>query len=186
MALDPWNIRAPASAMRFHSEVVDLRTEQPFEFIDISDRVTECLRRSGVSHGLLNVQTGHTTTAVVVNENEPGLLRDLVEMLERLAPREAVYCHDDFAARPTPVPADERENGHSHLRSVLLASSVTLNVVDGAIALGRWQRIFLVELDGSQRRAVSIGVMGLSADPGTRPVHAVAVTRTAGGSGRRR
>jgi secondary thiamine-phosphate synthase enzyme len=162
MASNPWSIEGPAPSFRHHTNLVELRTRKEIEFVDISDHVLGCVRRSGVVHGLVNVQTRHTTTAVVVNENEPGLLDDVADMLVRVAPRDARYRHDDLATRPTPVPVGERENGHAHLRSILLPSSVTLNVADGKLELGRWQRVFLLELDGAQRRTVSITVMGVS------------------------
>jgi secondary thiamine-phosphate synthase enzyme len=85
-------------------------------------------------------------------------------MLERWAPVCARYRHNDLDARPA-APADERPNGHAHARALLLGASVCLNVTHGTIDLGDWQSIFLVELDGPRRRAVSVQVLGV-AGPG--------------------
>ena len=162
MALKHLMIERPASTLQFYNDLVELRTKEHLQFIDLSELVAEKVRRSGVAHGMVSVQTRHTTTAVVVNENEPLLIQDLKGLLSRLAPREACYRHDDLELREVNIGPGERRNGHSHLQAALLSPSVCLNVLDGKIQIGRWQSIFLVELDGGQRRSLSINVMGLS------------------------
>lgn len=144
-------------------ERVELQAEEPLQFIDVTELVRERVRRSGVLFGTVNVQTHHTTTAVVVNENEPLLLLDLKVLLERWAPCKAPYRHDDLAARTPRVGPGERPNGHAHARALVLPTSVTLNVADGRLQLGTWQSVFLVELDGLRPRTLSILVMGLGA-----------------------
>jgi secondary thiamine-phosphate synthase enzyme len=142
------------------SDLVHLRTERALQFVDVTELVAERVRRSEIEHGLVCVQTLHTTAAVLVNENEPLLLEDLQRALERLVPADLAYSHDDLARRED-VSAAERRNGHSHARALLLAPSTTLTVVGGALVLGRWQRIFLVELDGGRSRSLSILVLGV-------------------------
>ena len=146
-------------------DLVDLRTEEPLQFIDLTELVAERVRRSGVAEGLVTVQSRHTTAGVVVNENEPRLLEDLKDLLERWAPRGARYRHNDLEARAGPLAPDETPNGHAHARALLLGTSVCLNVAAGAIDLGGWQRVFLVELDGPRRRTVSVRVLGVGAGP---------------------
>ncbi len=165
MAMEPWTIEPPTAAVKFYNDLFELRTEEPLQFIDLTELVAERVRRSGIVNGLVNVQTRHSTTAIVVNENEPGLLQDVTDLLARIAPRDASYRHDDLENRPS-VPPAERPDAHSHLRSVVLAPSATLNVVEGKIQLGPWQRIFLVELDGARKRAVSIMAMGMAGKVG--------------------
>jgi secondary thiamine-phosphate synthase enzyme len=109
-----------------------------------------------------NVQTRHTTTAILINENEPLLIQDLKDLMQFWAPSDVDYRHDDLSARQAPFMLEERVNGHAHARAVLLGGSRSLNIVDGRLHLGRWQRIFLVELDGGQKRSTSITVMGLA------------------------
>ena len=150
-------------AFKFYTDLFELRTAESQQFIDLTELVAERVRRSRIRDGFVNVQTRHTTTAVMINENEPGLLHDVSDLLTRLAPRDASYRHDDLENRPYAQPGEPR-NGHSHLRSVVLAPSATLNVVGGQLQLGRWQRIFLVELDGPRKRAVSIGVLGMTGE----------------------
>jgi secondary thiamine-phosphate synthase enzyme len=150
-----------AAAMRVCRDLVHIRTQRPLQFVDLTAVVAERVRRSGVGEGIVTVQSRHTTAAIVVNENEPLLLRDLEDLLEGWAPAGRLYRHNDLAARD--VPADEKPNGHSHARALLLGVSVSLAVADGRLDVGRWQSIFLVELDGPRQRSVSVQVMGAPA-----------------------
>jgi secondary thiamine-phosphate synthase enzyme len=149
---------------RVYHEQVDLRTQKRIQFVDLTELVTERVLRSGITHGTVQVQTRHTTTAIVINENEPLLIQDMEELLELWAPSNVDYRHDDLRVRHTPFTLDERVNGDAHARAILLGSSQSLNVVDGRIDLGRWQRIFLVDLDGPRKRSTSILVMGVCDD----------------------
>ena len=146
--------------MKIHHDSIRLRTRECLQFIDLTDLVTELVQESGVRYGFVNIQTKHTTTAVVVNENEPLLLQDIKKTLERLAPRSGGYQHDDFQIRTTNLLPHEDKNGHSHCKAMLLGTSETLNIVDGVIQLGQWQRIFFVELDRAKDRTVSVMIMG--------------------------
>jgi secondary thiamine-phosphate synthase enzyme len=139
---------------------IRLVTERPTEFIDITDRIRSLVEASGIDTGLVNVQSLHTTTAVVVNEHEPLLLGDFSTLLERAAPVDARYRHDDVTIRTVNLVPDERANGHAHCRALLLSPSAFLNIASGALQLGRWQRIFFVELDGPRTRQLSVVVVG--------------------------
>jgi secondary thiamine-phosphate synthase enzyme len=147
------------------NDMLRLRTEAPTQFIDLTAWVARCLRRSGIGHGLVQIQVQHTTAAIVVNENEPLLLDDFKAMLERLAPGNGAYAHDDLERRRINLVADERANGHAHARALLLGASKLFNVLGGRLALGRWQSIFLVELDGPRSRSVSLTLMGYRRSP---------------------
>ena len=139
---------------------IRIATDHPTEFVDLTDRLKTLVVESGVRFGLLNVQSLHTTTAIVVNENEPLLLGDFGVMLEIIAPSNLPYRHDDLAARTVNVVADERVNGHAHCRAVLLGLSACINIIDGKLQLGEWQRIFLAELDGPRERQISVLILG--------------------------
>jgi secondary thiamine-phosphate synthase enzyme len=142
-----------------HREEIELRTQAGFEFVDVTRLVTEVVDRSGVTEGLVSVQSLHTTAAVVVNEDEPLLLEDLRAALERAAPRRLAYLHDQMDLR-TDVAPDEPANGHAHCKALFLRASETLAVAEGRPRLGRWQRVFLVELDGPRTRRLSLTVLG--------------------------
>jgi secondary thiamine-phosphate synthase enzyme len=168
MAVNLFVSEKEGTLFKVASDLVSLRSEERLQFIDLTELVRERVRRSGVSDGVVNIQSQHTTAAIAVNENEPLLLEDLKELLERWAPTHGAYRHNDLEARLFPSSSHgERPNGHSHARAVFLGTSETINVVDGKLQLGEWQRIFLVELDGVRTRGVSIVVMGTKSDEGS-------------------
>ena len=147
---------------------IDLRSSERVQFVDITELAAERVRRAGIHFGILNLQTRHTTTAIVVNENEPGLIRDFENRLEAWAPRDLPYRHNDLHARRFQrIASDEKPNGDGHARALLLGVSQTLNVIAGELELGEWQRLFMVELDGPRTRTLSILMMGTNgrADP---------------------
>jgi secondary thiamine-phosphate synthase enzyme len=144
--------------MRHLFENHDLVTERCGQLIDVTDDVVGAVARSDVANGMALVYTPHTTCAVVINEPENGFMEDFRELLEQLAPLERNYRHDEFDLA---VHADEPPNGHAHCRAALLASSSqAIPVVDGALLLGTYQRIFFCELDRSRTRKVFIQVLG--------------------------
>ena len=149
-----------APAATCYHDRIRVTTERPMEFIDLTDRIEALVAEAGIHAGLVNIQSLHTTTAIIVNEHEPLLLLDFAALLTRLAPKDAPYRHDDMDVRTVNLAAGERPNGHAHCHGLLLGSSVSLNFADGRLQLGRWQRVFLVELDGPRIREVSVGVLG--------------------------
>jgi isopentenyl-diphosphate delta-isomerase len=128
------------------------------EFIDITDDVSAIVARSGIRNGLVQVCSFHTTAAIRVNEAEPLLHSDFRRFFDRLAPP-GRYDHDDLDRR-IGVPPDEPMNARAHCQHLLLASSESLPLVDGRLRLGPWQRVFLIELDSSRRRHVTVQVVG--------------------------
>jgi len=123
------------------------------EFVDLTDRLASLAR--GLSIGLLHVFTRHTTTGLLINEAEPLLLDDLADRLDRWAPASHAYRHDDLSRRVNVGPG-ERINGHAHCRAALFRSSESVPVLNGALCLGRWQRVLLAEFDGPQTREVMV------------------------------
>lgn len=142
---------------------VRIVTEQHTEFIDLTESLEELLAESRIFTGLLNVQSLHTTAAIVVNEGEPLLLKDFECVLRKIAPDDVAYRHDDESIRTVNLNPGERPNGSSHCKALLLSSSACLNVVDGRLVLGRWQRVFLAELDGPRSRELSVLLIGEAA-----------------------
>jgi secondary thiamine-phosphate synthase enzyme len=139
----------------FVSYRIPLRTSTARQFIDITEEVEDRVAQSGFRTGLAVVSSLHTTAAIVINEHEPELLKDLDEFLIRLAPHTAEYLHNDV-----PHGIGEQPNGHAHCQALLLNSSATIPIVEGRMALGRYQRIFLVELDFSRPRSVAVTLLG--------------------------
>ncbi len=148
-----------APARTASSTQLRLGTTRDTQFVDLTDAIASFVSASRVRTGTVTVQTRHTTTAIIVNEHEPLLLADFLWLLDRIAPRSERYAHDDLSRRRD-VADDEPKNGHAHCRALLLPPSVTLNVAAGRLALGHWQRVFLVELDGPRTRDVSLVILG--------------------------
>ena len=128
---------------------MDIETTTRTELIDITDRVRAAVQESGIREGICVISTRHTTSSIIINENERGLRNDILGMLENVIPENKGYAHDQID-----------NNAHSHLRAVLLGMSETIPVEDGHLILGTWQRIFFVELDGPRKRSVNIKIIG--------------------------
>ncbi len=138
-------------------EEVAMDTGGPFGLVDITDQVARLTVAAAVEAGCVQAFCPHTSCGLAVTELEDGLHADLEALLEELAPVGGSYRHDDLETRWQNLEPDERKNGWSHLRALLsTVPSVVLPVVGGALALGTWQRLFLVELDGPRPRRVHV------------------------------
>lgn len=125
----------------------EIDSNKNFEIIDITSKINELI---AIDNGIVSVFSKHSTSAVVVNENENGLLNDFEFMLDNLVSDKFSYQHDVIDS-----------NARSHLNSFLLSSSETLPVKNGKLDLGRWQSVFFVELDGPRRaRTVTLTMVG--------------------------
>lgn len=138
---------SPPSAWTVAHERLALETDEPQQFIDITERVRGCVR----------------------------LLDDLGRVLAGWAPAHARYAHDDFDRRTANMTPDERPNGQAHARAMALQASTTLALIGGSVQLGRWRRSFLVELDGPRQREMVVTTAGLvatapPAGPAPRPL----------------
>ena len=144
--------------MKFLSQTFIVGTEKGPQFIDITERVEDVARSSGVANGFAVIFSKHTTAAIRINENEPALIGDMERMLEQIAPSGIDYKHNEFAHAFSDN--GERPNGHSHCQHLLLGASEAVPIVDGKLIVGRWQRIFLVELDHARDREVVVQLVG--------------------------
>lgn len=126
---------------------IEIHTNKEFEIIDITSEVQKVVKESNVQEGIAIVFTKHTTTALIVNENERRLLSDIELLLESIAPKGKGYKHDKID-----------NNAHSHLRAILLNPSVAIPIKDGKVELGTWQSILFVELDGPRLRKILVKI----------------------------
>jgi secondary thiamine-phosphate synthase enzyme len=152
------------SEATFKTCVFDLvvETSSAPQFVDITDRVRQLVRDSEIRNGIAVVYSKHTTAAVTIQENEPLLINDMASVLERFAPRGARYGHNDFSIRTVHMEEDECPNGHSHCQHLVLGASETIPVIEGSLTLGRYQRIFMVELDEEKvRREILVQILGM-------------------------
>ncbi|MCU0607607.1 MAG: secondary thiamine-phosphate synthase enzyme YjbQ [Candidatus Edwardsbacteria bacterium] len=121
-------------------------------FVNITDRVADCLRASGVREGLCLVNAMHITASVFINDDEPGLHQDYEQWLERLAPHQPVsaYRHNRTG----------EDNGDAHLKRQVMGREVVVAVTEGRLDFGPWEQIFYGEFDGRRRKRVLVKIIG--------------------------
>ena len=142
--------------------VFRVTTSRAPQFIDVTSVVSELLTANGMSTGIVVVTSQHTTASIKVNEHEPELLRDMEEFLCGIAPADKYYRHNDFTVRTVNMEEDECPNAHSHCQHLLLSASESIPVLNGRLHLGKWQRVFLVELDRPRPRDVVVSFLRTS------------------------
>ena len=136
--------------MRFHTEYLTFKTQKHREYVNITGRVENALTKSGIREGMILVSAMHITAGVWVNDAEDGLLSDIDEWLEKLAPFRRDYRHHETG----------ETNGDSHLKSLLVHHQVIVPVTAGKLDLGPWQQIYYAEFDGQRAKRVILKVMG--------------------------
>jgi secondary thiamine-phosphate synthase enzyme len=136
--------------MKSHTEYVVFNTKKRREYINITGRVHEELRKSGIQEGLVLVSAMHITAAVYINDAENGFIEDLDEMLDTLAPLGKEYRHHRTG----------EDNGDAHLKSILTHNQVLLPVTRGQLDLGPWQQIYYAEFDGRRPKRMIIKIIG--------------------------
>ena len=136
--------------MKFHTEYLNFQTKRHREFINITPQVETALMKSGIQDGMILVSAMHITAGVYVNDAEDGLIRDIDEWLEKLAPFREDYRHHRTG----------ETNGDSHLKSLIVHHEVIVPVTGGRLDFGPWQQVFYAEFDGRRPKRVIIKVMG--------------------------
>lgn len=152
--------QSPVS-LRTHVETLHYQTDEAPQFVDITDDVADAVNRSGVVNGIVVIFSRHTTAAIKINESEPELIKDMSRFLCEIAPLDREYRHNDFAVRTVNMEEDECPNAHSHCQHLMLSAGENVPIVNGRMHLGRWQRVFLVELDRPKARQVTVQTVGL-------------------------
>jgi len=151
--------------MKCATEYLWFETQKPREYINITGKVRDIVRRSGVREGMVLVSAMHITAGVYVNDAEDGLIQDIDEWLERMAPFNARYRHHRTG----------ETNGDAHLKSLLIHHEVIVPITGGDLDFGPWQQIYYAEFDGQRRKRLIIKVMGEEegpAGPAARPPRA--------------
>ena len=136
--------------MRFHTEYLTFHTKRHREYVHITPQVEAAVGKSGVKEGMVLVSAMHITAGVYVNDHESGLIEDIDQWLEKLAPFREDYRHHRTG----------EDNGDSHLKSLLIHHEVIVPITKGRLDLGPWQRIFYAEFDGQRDKRLIIKVMG--------------------------
>jgi secondary thiamine-phosphate synthase enzyme len=136
--------------MRTLTEYLWFNTKDHRDYINITDQVEAAVKKSGIQEGMVLVSAMHITAGVYVNDAENGLIEDIDEWLEKLAPFRADYKHHRTG----------EDNGDSHLKSILVHHEVVVPVTKGKLDFGTWQQIYYAEFDGKRKKRVIVKVMG--------------------------
>ncbi len=136
--------------MKVKTEYLWFNTPQRRAYVRITDDVERVVRESGVQEGLALVSAMHITAGVYVNDAESGLIQDIDEWLEGLAPARPDYRHHQTG----------EDNADAHLKSLLVHHEVIVPITKGTLDLGTWQQIYYAEFDGQRRKRVIVKVMG--------------------------
>ncbi len=136
--------------MKAITEYLWFNTKQHREFINITDRVADLVKRSGIVEGFVLVSAMHITAGVYVNDAEAGLIADIDDWLEQLAPYRPDYRHH----------ATGESNGDAHLKSLLVHHEVIMPITNGKLDLGPWQQVYYAEFDGQRRKRVILKALG--------------------------
>ena len=148
--------------MKSATTAVEVTAPARHTYLDLTDQLERAIKDSGVTEGAVVAFCPHTTCALLINEWEDGALRDFRERVLRLIPQDAYYAHDDLDRRTQNLAeSHERQNGHSHVTSMLLsATSHAIPVSSGEPMLGRWQRLILFEMDEPKERRIVFHAFG--------------------------
>lgn len=139
--------------MTTYTKYLWFNTSKKRELINITGECEAALRESNIREGMMLVSAMHITSGVWINDNEPGILQDAMDMLERLAPEGPDYRHHRTG----------EDNGHAHLKNLLMHHQVIIPITEGRLDFGPWQAVFYAEFDGQRRKRLVIKVMGESA-----------------------
>lgn len=136
--------------MKTYREELWFQTDTRRAYLNITPQVEAAVRRSGIREGLVLVNAMHITASVYINDDEPGLLKDYDEFLERLAPHDAAYRHN----------LTGEDNGDAHIKRQLMGREVVVAITDGKLDFGPWEQIFYGEFDGRRKKRVLVKVIG--------------------------
>ncbi len=136
--------------MKFYTDYMWFNTSQKREFINITHDVENVLKKSGIKEGMILVSAMHITAGVYVNDAESGLIQDIEDWLQKLAPEGVPYRHHRTG----------EDNGDAHLKNLLIGHEVILPVTKGELDLGPWQQVYYAEFDGMRRKRLIIKAMG--------------------------
>lgn len=136
--------------MKIYTEVIELTSKEKREFINITARVKAALQKSGLQDGILLVSSQHVNAGLFVGDEEPGLLKDISEWLDHLAPERDDYLHSGRF----------ESNAAAHLRTLLVNHQAAVGFAQGRLELGPWQEIFFAEFDGHRPRRILIKILG--------------------------
>jgi secondary thiamine-phosphate synthase enzyme len=145
--------------MQFIHQTFEIQTQENFQIVDLTLKIQTWIQTEAIQQGQITLVGQHTTTALIINEAEERLWKDIQIFLQKIAPSGDRYFHNDLHLRD--VPEDEPINAHAHLMAMLLDTSVVLPIVEGKLGLGTYQSVLMIELDGPRSRKVLGQILGV-------------------------
>jgi secondary thiamine-phosphate synthase enzyme len=137
--------------MKFYSDVIELKTQKYFQYINITDKIQDIVNKSGIENGIVFVNCAHNTATVILQEDDSTIHEDTKEIIEDLVPSNREYRHDYEGV----------VNATSHIKNQIMGNSnLTIPVKDRELVLGSWQQVFFLELLESRSRKVNITIIG--------------------------
>jgi len=136
--------------MRIHSDYMTVQTKEKREFLNITPNIKAAVEKSGIRDGIILVSSLHSNSALFINDDEPGLLQDISEWADRIAPLGSDYQHS----------ARSESNAGAHLQNLLLHHQAIISVADSKLELGPWQNVIYAELDGQRPKRILIKILG--------------------------
>ncbi len=138
------------------NRIIDWITSERMQLLNITDRINEIVRKSGIRDGLVHLQSLHTTSSIFINEWQDALVHDVKTFFEQVVMQDQYYRHND------PLHSDcERKNADSHMRGMLMGQTLCLQVRNASVLLGTWQSIIFAEFDGPRSRSLAVQVSGV-------------------------
>ena len=152
-------VEVATGVYRVVSSLVKVQTEEREELHNLTRLVRDFVSSAGIRAGSVAISSLHTTSAIFINEWQEALIHDVKAYLANAISKDGYYRHND------PAWSDcDRHNADSHLRTMLLGMSLTLQVADGDVVLGEWQSIIMAELDGPRERSIRLQAMGVASE----------------------
>lgn len=147
-----WCFYESEDTMKHYREELSFNTPTRVAFVNISEQVQAAIDKSGVQHGFCLVNAMHISASVYINDDEPGLLHDYEQWLEKLAPHEPInqYRHNDTG----------EDNADAHIKRQIMGREVVVAITDGKLDFGPWEQIFYGEFDGKRKKRVLIKIIG--------------------------
>ncbi len=139
--------------MRIYSEYITVQTQQKREFMNLTPNVKSAMEKSGMRDGIILVASLHSNSAVFINDDEAGLLEDISDWLDRLAPFGDNYHHGAKGSRA-------ESNAAAHLQALVLNQQAVLSFTEGKLEMGPWQQVIYAELDGQRPKRIHIKLLG--------------------------
>jgi secondary thiamine-phosphate synthase enzyme len=150
MSIEPEGTMLRSTNMKSYREELWFETKTRRAYLNITPQIEALVKKSGVREGLVLVNAMHITASVYINDDEPGLLQDYDEFLERLAPHEGRYRHNNTG----------EDNGDAHLKRQIMGREVVVAITEGKLDFGPWEQIFYGEFDGRRRKRVLVKIIG--------------------------